>query len=87
MSVKRNTKHKIETYLDLDEFEDYVSYCCSTMGPVGKRTGWWYRKREFDKNRMNIKFTKNGPVRARGYTFLFKDEQDALAFKLSRGIL
>ncbi len=81
MSLKRNIKHRVELgEFTPEKFNEAVVFCRDILGKRGKKDGWRYRRQFVSGSSFYYQKLET-------LTFFFKDEEDVLAFKLSKGIL
>lgn len=74
MSVKPSIKIKVNVRFSTQEdLDEILTYCKERFGHRGKEAGWWWRI--------------NGKWKDRKAVFMFKNEEDAMAFKLTKGEL
>lgn len=64
--------HKINVHAEPEEFEEILKFCREKFGHRGKDAGWWWNVR--------------GKWKDGNFVFAFRSEEDAIIFKLSKGI-
>jgi len=60
-------------FIDSEDLDNILEFCKERFGHRGKEAGWWWRI--------------NGKWKNKKAVFTFKKEEDAVAFKLSKGAI